>query len=255
MLKTLKECTKGMMFFSPDYSNTLTISAIMYVDDNTPGVNDLDIPHGMPLDQLFAAATLTAQTWEQILFASSGSLENSKCFTTVIAWAWNEGVPTLLQPSDYSSRVSLVRGTDPVPHTLCSNPPELGERTLGVHPSADGNWDDEFTHRHKQVKVFARQLMASTHSRDTYNLAYRSKLHPAMTYPLCISSMSPKQCNKIDIILRAALLPALGYARNLLLGIILGPLADGGLCSPEDQHPYRSSATGWLGLLSSAHCY
>jgi hypothetical protein len=41
--------------------------------------------------------------------------------------------------------------------------------------------------------------------------------------------MSEKQCNRIDIALRPALLPALGFARNLPLGIVLGPLADGGL--------------------------
>jgi hypothetical protein len=229
MLKTLKERSKGMTFFSPDGRHALTISAIMYVDDNTPGVNDMDIPGGLPLPRLFLEATNTAQTWEQILFASGGSLELSKCFTTVIAWDWTDGIPTLQPPSAYSSRVTLTRGMDPTSHILRSNPPELGERTLGVRPSADGNWDDKFAHHYKQVKVFARQILASKHSKDTYNLAYRSKIHPSMTYPLCISSMTPKQCDRIDITLRAALLPALGYARNLPLGIALGPSADGGL--------------------------
>jgi hypothetical protein len=59
-----------------------------------------------------------------------------------------------------------------------------------------------------------------------------------MTYPLCISSMSDKQCDRIDIALRPALLPALGFARNLPLGIVLGPLADGGLdihCRNNEQ--------------------
>jgi hypothetical protein len=64
MLKTLKERTKGMTFFLPDKSQTINISAMMYVDDNTPGVNDMDVASGMPLAQLFTTVNVSAQTWE-----------------------------------------------------------------------------------------------------------------------------------------------------------------------------------------------
>jgi hypothetical protein len=107
MLKTLKERTKGMTFFSPDKSQTINISAMMYVDDNTPGVNDMDVASGMPLAQLFTTANVSAQTWERILFASGGSLELTKCFTTVVAWNWTDGVPTIVHPDDFTSRISL----------------------------------------------------------------------------------------------------------------------------------------------------
>lgn len=92
-------------------------------------------------------------------------------------------------PDEFSSRVTPVYGNDPQPHTLRSNPP--------VRPAPDGNWDDEFEFRSKQVK---NVKFTALNSRDTYRLAFGILIQNKASNdnPLPLTSLSDKQCDKIN---------------------------------------------------------
>jgi hypothetical protein len=90
---------------SPFETLLVVILAIFYVDDGMPGVNDATEDEATPLPVLLKQAEDATEAWEQLLFASGGALELSKCFACVIYWDLSEGHHRLIRPDEIANCV------------------------------------------------------------------------------------------------------------------------------------------------------
>lgn len=230
MLHAFALFAKGMHVFDPVRDIMLRIFTVYFVDDGMPGANDATATSATPDAELVAQAEHEAQSWEKILHASGGALETSKCFTYMLFHEWSDaGIPRLRKPADIIPRVKLVHSETGECNQLTCVDPTKGIRTIGIRIAPDGNWNDEFTHRLSQARSLARQLKSSTLSRSAAAIAYSMFIAPSIEFPLSITGFSTQQSNRIQVPLLEALIPKLGYARNMPRAVIFGPIEYGGL--------------------------
>ena len=126
------------------------------------GVNDSMQQHAAPLELLMLQTEEATQSWEQLLIASGGALELSKCFAYVVYWDLSEGGHCLILPSEIAggvqkgnnaeSPISLTYGIKSLAkHPLITKSPWVWRRTLEVRIAPVGTWKDEFNVRRAQA--------------------------------------------------------------------------------------------------------
>ena len=99
---------------------------------------------------------------------------------------------------DIQHRVILTRGNSSTPHTLRCQHVNVGERTSGIRPAADGSWTQELEYRIQQSKEFGCFLSALSCKRSTKWKGYRTMISPALEYPLASTSFTRKECHQIQ---------------------------------------------------------
>ena len=198
LLNAFQHFSAGMMVVFPFQDLVLRILAIFYVDDGTPGVNDITLPLAESLELLLGRAQNAAQSWERLLFASGGALEISKCFTYSMYWDLSGGTHRLLDLAEipgcklvgdsWVGPIELTYGDSSLAkHRLVSESPFDGRRTLGVRLAPSGGWKDEFIFRLSQSRDLARRLASAHLSSGTACLAYRMLICPKIEYPLSVT--------------------------------------------------------------------
>ena len=240
LLQAFQGYTKGMEIVFPFESTVLSILAIFYVDDGTPGVNDVTRHSAESLRLLLKRAQNSAQSWERLLFASGGALEFSKCFTYTIYWDLSGGKHRLLSPSElpgcewngeqWVGPISLTYGsTSDASHKLVSESPWHGRRTLGVRLAPAGGWKDEFQFRLQQSRDLARRLSSAQISKATARLAYRMLICPKLEYPLTVTQFSQDECARLSSPVVCTALSCMGFNQHMPRSIVFGPPSLGGI--------------------------
>jgi hypothetical protein len=157
LLNAFRQFTPGMQVTSPFETLLVTILVIFYVDDGMLGVNDALEHEAAPLLPLLQQAEDATQTWEQLLFASGGALELSKCFTYVLYWDLSDGKHGLIRPNEipqctaeadyFRGPIGLTYGDNPRKNLLVTEDPWVGRRTLGVRIAPAGTLSNEYKYR------------------------------------------------------------------------------------------------------------
>ena len=240
LLEAFSRFTKGIHLPSPYEDLVVQILAIFYVDDGMPGVNDALQREAEKLAVLLQQAEEASQSWERLLFASGGALELSKCFAYIVYWDLSEGGHRMIEPSEingcvtegdhFSGPISLTYGEEStMRHSIVTESPSKGRRTLGVRIAPCGNWDDELKYRSTQARELALLMAGSEMSRDTARVAYRSMICPKLEYPLAVTQFSQKECDKIVSPVLRVCLSKMGYNSNMPREVVYGPTELGGL--------------------------
>ena len=239
LLQAFQKFTKGIVIVCPFDKQTRTIPAIFYVDDGTPGVNDMLSDTPMSLEELLSEGQKVAQSWERLLCASGGALELSKCFVYLMYWDLSDGYHRLIEPTEiegcysegdkFTGPVALTYGDNPTPNILETESPKTGRRTLGVRIAPAGNWNDEFKYRRQQARTLAQQLNNVKITKETAAIAYRMVICPKLEYPLGITQFTQQQCDQITAPVISAVLASLGYNRNMPRTVVYGPIRLGGI--------------------------
>ena len=239
LLQAFQKFTRGILISRPFDNQTRTVPAIFYVDDGTPGVNDILSESPIALEELLSEGQQVAQSWERLLFASGGALELSKCFVYLMYWDLSNGYHRLIEPNEiagccssgdkFIGPVALTYGDNKIPNIIETESPKTGRRTLGVRIAPAGNWEDEFKFRRQQARTLAQQLNNATISKETAAIAYRMVICPKLEYPLGITQFTQAQCDKITAPIISAVLASLGYNRNMPRTVVYGPNRLGGI--------------------------
>jgi hypothetical protein len=240
LLAAFKSFSPGMKLLSP-YETLLVVSllAVFFVDDGTPGVNDAADASAKPLQDLLNDAQKFAQSWERLLFASGEALELTKCFAYIIHWDLSPSKrPRMKEPHEipnctpegdhFLGPIRLKYGNNSIDsHFLVTESPHRG-RTLGTRIAPGGNWDDEFNYRCQESHELSLRVAGSAMAKDTARIGYQVMVCPKLEYPLTVTQFTQHQCDKITSQVLRACMSQMGYNRNSPKEVVYGPVEMGG---------------------------
>ncbi len=79
----------GATFYCPITNLQHHLSAILYVDDTD--LLHIDLTKDKSIDEVHKAIQTSVNSWGNLLIATGGVLQPSKCFYTIISFEWEKG--------------------------------------------------------------------------------------------------------------------------------------------------------------------
>jgi len=155
-----------------------------FVDDTLVGLTDY--PGEKPMSALTMLKLLEkcAQTWQNLLFASGGVLEVSKCYYYMIQWYWDaQGYPKMTEFRQYLNNpgkhnfgsgeyqtLNVTSGTDPIQVVIRNKSVRNSSKILGVMISMNNDWNDMMNRLAIKSNNHARLTLSHRHRRCNADL-------------------------------------------------------------------------------------
>ena len=116
----MQQKSNGIEFLAPDHTSQFKHIMTGFVNDTTHWLNNfLSALQGTYTKaEMYMTTQTTAQWWEQLLYATGGKLELTKCFYYPIVWEFNnEGIPELNE-NDETQTVTIISSENGNPVTI-----------------------------------------------------------------------------------------------------------------------------------------
>ena len=218
-------------YCNPDRTQVMELGMVGFVDDSNGQTNDFmkdETDQTMPTT--LYKLQHNAQAWSDMLGASGGALELSKCSCHLLVWKFTErGDPVLVHTKQSVNNPAEV--TDPLTkavHALTFLSPHTAHKTLGHYKEPAGTQTAQF----KQLQLKSDTSTAFIWKchltpKEAWTYYYACYL-PSIGYPLSCSSMTYAQLDRVQRTAMTIIVARCGYNRNTKREIIYGPMAYGG---------------------------
>jgi hypothetical protein len=155
-----------------------------------------------------------SQTWERLIWTSSGLWNVSKCAFYILAWQLDaEGRPSYIPESDIPPLRLTSGNTDEAEDVTLLNFDET-YKYLGNHLATGMQMKDGFQALMSTAQNFSSGLLYSALSKQDTWVAYFTVCGPSMTFTLPVSHHSEKQLHKLQSSATRATLMKLGFNWN-----------------------------------------
>ena len=233
LMRCLDNTSSGMKIFPMIKGGHVSRSTIDGFVDDTSLFSNLPFYQD---DFRLAINTLkvATQKWSELLQASGGKLELSKCFFYALNWNFSpEGDPIPMTIEDqkiYGQNIISIIDQDSGEHVnIQQKESDQVHKTLGVYKNILGDDSYQFqTILDKSTKL--AQLISAAHmTRQQARLAYKMIYLPTITYCFPACSFSQQQLERIQKTSLPQFLSAMGWIRNTARALVHGPISLGGL--------------------------
>jgi hypothetical protein len=229
LMECMENKSDGAIFSDPHNQQVVQQRMTGFVDDTTHWINN-DIRQVTTGDNIITKMSNAAQYWEQLLHASGGKLELTKCFFYHMKWNFDsEGVPTLGEIDDQHRTTTITDSGTNTDIQINAVSCHQSHRTLGIMESPSGNNLDEYQRLLDKAQSMARRIAMASLTKHDASILYYTMYLPALTYPLTVGTQSLTQTEKIQSPVTHAILPKLGYNRHFPLEVAYGPQDLGGI--------------------------
>jgi hypothetical protein len=209
----------------------MELGMIGFVDDSNGQTNcfmsnetSLTLPH------MLQKLRHNAQTWADVLGASGGALELSKCSCHLVVWTFaDKGDPVLIhtqQPTQ--APLTVVDYLTKEDHALQFLSPYSAHKTLGHYKEPAGNQKEQYRRlwaKSDSTTEFLWKCQLSPVEAWTF---YFACFLPSIGYPLSCSSLTYAQLDRVQRKAMSIIIPKCGYYRHTKREIIYGPMMYGG---------------------------
>ena len=236
----------GAVYESPDKSIRTHIYMIGFVDDSTGQVNSFCDDTQPDSNVLISNMAYDAQLWNDLLWASGGALELSKCTYQVMDYMFTPIGAPILRPGHIGTPIILQSGDGSRSEKIPPRTAYCSHKTLGHHIDPAGNLRQQqrvLTEKSKDTAMFIASSPLSRREAWTY---YFSIFLPSIGYTLPNTHFSQKALSKIQAKASSAIIAKCGYNRNTKRLIIFGPLRLGGA---SFRHLYTEQGIGQIQLF------
>ncbi|KAI2506079.1 hypothetical protein MHU86_8310 [Fragilaria crotonensis] len=180
--------------------------------------------------QIVSQAQTNAQCWSDLLHASGGALELSKCSTHILQWQFSLSGAPVLVPMHSGPEVSMEvwdRQADSA-KTLQVLPAYKAHKTLGHYKDPAGTQREQYRQLKKKSDAITAFMWETPLSRLEAWTFYFACYLPAVSYPLASSSLTKLDLERVQRKAMSIIVPRCGFNRNTKKAILYGPLALGG---------------------------
>lgn len=211
-----------------DYQNktSLPIFMIGFVDDCTQRANLFNATPQPSSYTLIDMMERDAQLWNDLLWASGGALEQSKCSFHLIESDWTTNGHPFLKGGTATTTVKLQQSARVTRIKQKSN--YDAHKTLGCYINPAYTRTQPWKAIVTKNENFAQLLETNFFTRSETWTFYSSIYLPSITYSLPITPLTKEQCTQLDSRFLRALLPRSGYNRNMSRAIRYAPFHMGG---------------------------
>ena len=180
----------------------------MFVDDSD--INESDPWNRKTVEELLQELRQDAQRWAELLQASGGKLELTKCFYFLLIWLFKpDGTPMPTPKSQLPYKLILKDGDSEVEIThKCVSETSV---TLGKSRSPDGTTTAQVARLKEKSDSYALLISSETVTEDQATLAYRANCLPSMNYNLQCSAINQQDSSDIRSKAKAVFLTKQGY--------------------------------------------
>ena len=232
------------VYASPMCDTVTALGMVGFVDDCN-GQSNLFTEDGSQatVDKIIAQTTANAQHWNDLLAASGGALELSKCSCHILQWVFTVGGAPMLVPR-HTRLQSTLKVHDSVsnePHDLQLLSAYEAHKTLGHYKAPAGMEHEQFRQLKKKSDDLTKFLWTCPLTRQEAWTFYYACYLPSVGYPLSCSSMSFRQLDEIQRKAMSIMVARCGYNRNTKKAILYGPLELGGA---NFRHLYIQQGVG-----------
>ena len=216
-------------YCTPDRRHRLAIGMAGFVDDSNSQTNQFETEEREDTWKLILQyAQKNAQLWTNLLYASGGALELSKCSYHLLRWSFSiSGAPVLNVPDDLPDLVARDPQTSQV-HPLPMLSPFSAHKTLGHYKEPSGS---QKAQSHQLQTLCADQvsfLWKSPLTRMEAWYFYKACFVPSVSYPLANSHFSMASLQKIQRSAMAIIVAKCGFNRHMKREVLYGPSHLGG---------------------------
>jgi hypothetical protein len=155
-----------------------------FVDDKSLFSNIIQQTDNNNIIQLCKQLTIYMTIWNELLEASGGKLELSKCFYYVLSWKFDangNGIPMTI-PEQQAVKVDPIKITadkkDSV--TILQMEVHQAHKTLGCYKAIDVNEEEQIKFLTNKSRQFGRKLYNKSLTRKQANMAYEAIYIPSM---------------------------------------------------------------------------
>ena len=241
--KILEHECAGMMFISPDKKIIVTKRGDLFVDDTALGVTANRIKNGNTVLQQLEQ---DEQKHALLLFAEGHRLALQKCCYYISTYIREGTKHRHKLIHEEPGELRLREGYGLELKTVKRLQPFEAHRTLGNFISINGRQTCQFRHLKKLVRTWVNRVKSSALSKQNRLLAYHGYLIPSLSYRLATSSLTFKQCKKLQTLLDPILLHAHGLQRNTPKIVLFSTSTQAGL---NISHLYHVQGQEKLKLL------
>ena len=171
--------------------------------------------------------------WADLLEASGGQLELSKCFYYVLSWKFDiEGNATPMTSEEINATSTPISLQDRVTkEQIFVDQKEVKEahKTLGAWKTMMGCENKQILELRIKSDKFAAIVKSSNLSRKQARVSYSSIYVPSMAYCLAALNLPENKLDRIQCSAVDAFIPAMGYDHSFPRAIVYGPREFGGL--------------------------
>ena len=236
--------SSNAQYCRPDRTEPLSVGMIGFVDDSNGQTNcfmddETDATFPTAVHQLRS----NAQIWANLLGASGGALELSKCSYHLVQWNFSlQGDPVLINNTTLAAQpISVVDPSTHQVHQLTSLSPYSAHKTLGHYKEPAGSQHTQCQQmRCKSDENTAFLWKCQLTPAETWTYYYACYL-PSVGYPLSCSSMTFAQLDRVQRKAMQIIIAKCGYNRHTKREIIFGPLEFGGA---SFRHLYLQQGVG-----------
>ena len=214
----------------PDGSKQMKVGMIGFADDSNGQVNRFQQDETIETpSSIVTAAAANAELWTDLLGASGGALELSKCSYHLLAWQFTpSGAPIL---SNQKATLPPLQVLDPHTNEICTLeylPPYTAHKTLGHYKDPAGTQKEQYRRLKEKSDNNTKFLWKTTLTRDEAWTYYFACYLPSIGYPLTGSYFSRDELSNIQRQAMSIIIARCGYNRHTQRDIIYGPLELGG---------------------------
>ncbi len=232
------------IYCHPDRSNSMEIGMIGFVDDTNGQTNDFQNDEtSQTLPGLLSNLQANAQLWANLLGASGGALEWSKCSSHLAMWQFSiQGDPVLKSvPQTIAHPIPIVDPNTRRVHDMQFLSPYEAHKTLGHYKEPAGTQQEQFRQLKAKSNTSTEFLWkGQMNHKETWTYYYACYL-PSIGYPLSCSSLTYKQLDRVQRRAMTIIVAKCGYNRNTKREILIGPLCYGGA---NFRHLYVQQGVG-----------
>ncbi len=173
----------GAKFYCPITNLQHHLLAILYVDNTN--LLHIDLTKDKSVDEVHDAIQNSVNSWGNLLIATGGVLQPSKCFYSIISFKWDNGLWKYVNNSlkgEFGITVLLPRGSEAaIDHKSVNH----AEKNFGAMTSPDGNSAASL----RMIQEKAQQWINTVrnghlHCRNVWFLL-KVQFWPRISYGLC----------------------------------------------------------------------
>jgi hypothetical protein len=198
-----QDLAAGMQMTNSDITENLQQWIDGYVDD-TSIFTSINEQEQVPTAQTIALQLVQqdACIWEQLLAATGGKLELTKCFYYILLWKFDEeGVPSHTSKQELEEAGVTIaiqeKGKDQ-PTEINHNDCNTAHQTLGVYKTITGNQSEQKKQISEKSETISRAVGAANFTRNQTKTAWNTMYIPGVTYPSVATYLEERELVKIE---------------------------------------------------------
>ena len=231
LMDAYEEWAESAKYSTPTEDCQVNVNMIGFVDDNTGQNNDFfGEPNRANIDAIVDQAMGNAQSWFDLLGASGGSLEYSKCCIHMLDWRFSKtGSPFLgMYDDELQQRLAVHNTATGASQRITLLSAYKAHKTLGHYKEPAGSQQEQFRQLKKlsdESTAFLWKCPLTRHEAWTY---YFACYLPSIGYTLPCSSLTRNKLEEVQKKALPIMVARCGFNRNTHRAILYGPMEYGG---------------------------